>query len=159
MQSNLISHTVYAHVCVCETERKRMRTVEINSDLNPLADWTQASAKFPIPTAFPGREVTAGWIQAPSLHLHQFVGQKQKKIQARKSHHTILVFRDSMKYFAVCSMMVTASPSMTVLLLSRASIIPLFSPHTADSLQTHTLQFSRELRLILTQCGFQSQLI
>lgn len=36
---------------------------DINSDLNPPADWTQASAKFPIPTALTGREVTAGWSQ------------------------------------------------------------------------------------------------
>ncbi len=28
-----------------------MRTVEINYDLNPLGDWTQASAKSPVPTA------------------------------------------------------------------------------------------------------------
>lgn len=50
-------------MCEYETERKRMRIVEINYDHNPLGEWTQASAKFPIPTALPGPEVTVGRVQ------------------------------------------------------------------------------------------------
>lgn len=54
-------------MCVCMRWRKRRSKIKINSDMNSLADWTQASAKFPLLTAFPGWQVTAGWVQGLQL--------------------------------------------------------------------------------------------
>lgn len=135
---------------VYETERrKRMRTVEINYDLSPLGDWTQASVKFPIPTApHRGPEVTMDSGSA-ALLLYAYINLmfvwQIREIWERKSVFKIPLFIYSMCCLCAC---IYASVLRTFPNSLQYGWVPFkqhqhyFSPQTADSFKTQTLAHS-----------------
>lgn len=129
-----------------ETDRKRRRTVEINYDLNPLGDWTQASAKFPIPTALPvGPEVATGQIQeVQHIYINHVSLWHKHEIWERKS-----VFKISVFIYSVCCLwayilvsVLRTFPNFLWLWVPFKQHQHYFSPQTADSFKNQTLAHS-----------------
>lgn len=139
-------------MCVYETGRIRMRTVESHYGHNPPGNWTQASAKFPITTARGHCGMSSGSV---ALLLYVFIyllsiWHKHEIKSGSPSLKRVYVFTACVACVLVVSVADISQFPIAELLLSTASIIFLLRLQILLRSRLQHTAVLRQVCLILT---------